>query len=112
MVKLDRDYVQNWSLPLDIWIILRTFVVVFAGRGVLIGLCCGLSFYAHFNRIKIGQALRSRLVLEGLLLLTGLTVPPQPDAIGHERPGRSFKIFASAFHALAVASPFVDGARR
>jgi len=33
MVKLDRDYVQNWSLPLDIWIILRTFVVVFAGRG-------------------------------------------------------------------------------
>ena len=33
MVKLDVEYVQKWSVLLDIWIILRTFVVVFAGRG-------------------------------------------------------------------------------
>jgi lipopolysaccharide/colanic/teichoic acid biosynthesis glycosyltransferase len=33
MVKLDREYVQNSSVLLDISIILRTFVVVFVGRG-------------------------------------------------------------------------------
>jgi exopolysaccharide biosynthesis polyprenyl glycosylphosphotransferase len=33
MVKLDRHYVQNWSLGLDLWIICRTFVVVLVGRG-------------------------------------------------------------------------------
>ena len=33
MVTLDLDYVQNWSLSLDMWIIFRTFVVVLLGRG-------------------------------------------------------------------------------
>jgi lipopolysaccharide/colanic/teichoic acid biosynthesis glycosyltransferase len=33
MVKLDRDYAQNWSLMGDLWIIMRTFVVVLVGRG-------------------------------------------------------------------------------
>jgi len=33
MVKLDRDYAQNWSLIGDLWIIMRTFVVVLIGRG-------------------------------------------------------------------------------
>jgi lipopolysaccharide/colanic/teichoic acid biosynthesis glycosyltransferase len=33
MVKLDREYVQNWSLGWDLWIIFRTFVVVLYGRG-------------------------------------------------------------------------------
>jgi len=33
MVKLDRDYVENWSLLQDLWIIARTFIVVLVGRG-------------------------------------------------------------------------------
>jgi lipopolysaccharide/colanic/teichoic acid biosynthesis glycosyltransferase len=33
MVKLDREYVENWSLFQDLWIIARTFVVVLVGRG-------------------------------------------------------------------------------
>jgi exopolysaccharide biosynthesis polyprenyl glycosylphosphotransferase len=33
MVKLDLDYVNHWSLTWDVWIIVRTFVVVLWGRG-------------------------------------------------------------------------------
>ncbi len=33
MIDLDLDYVQNWSLGRDLWIILKTFVVVLRGRG-------------------------------------------------------------------------------
>jgi lipopolysaccharide/colanic/teichoic acid biosynthesis glycosyltransferase len=33
MIKLDLDYVKNWSLMGDLRIILRTFVVVLVGRG-------------------------------------------------------------------------------
>jgi len=33
MVKLDRDYAQNWSLIGDLWIIMKTFLVVLLGRG-------------------------------------------------------------------------------
>ncbi len=33
MVKLDIDYVDNWSLAWDLWIIARTLVVVSVGRG-------------------------------------------------------------------------------
>ena len=33
MVKLDIDYVDQWSLAWDLWIILRTVVVVLVGRG-------------------------------------------------------------------------------
>jgi len=33
MVRLDLDYIENWSLINDLRIILRTFVVVFLGRG-------------------------------------------------------------------------------
>jgi len=33
MVKLDRDYVENWSLARDLRIIARTFIVVLGGRG-------------------------------------------------------------------------------
>ena len=33
MVQLDREYVQNWTLLGDLWIIMRTFVVVLLGRG-------------------------------------------------------------------------------
>lgn len=32
-VSLDVDYVRNWSILRDIWIIARTFIVVFARRG-------------------------------------------------------------------------------
>jgi lipopolysaccharide/colanic/teichoic acid biosynthesis glycosyltransferase len=33
MVKLDREYVQSWSLGWDLRIICQTFVVVLVGRG-------------------------------------------------------------------------------
>ena len=33
MVRLDVDYVKNWSLTKDLWIIFRTFLVVLGGRG-------------------------------------------------------------------------------
>ena len=33
MVRLDIDYVNRWSLIWDVWIIVRTFVVVLVGRG-------------------------------------------------------------------------------
>lgn len=33
MVKLDREYVENWSLARDLSIIARTFIVVLVGRG-------------------------------------------------------------------------------
>ena len=33
MVKLDADYVNNWSLAKDLWIILRTFRVVLGRHG-------------------------------------------------------------------------------
>jgi lipopolysaccharide/colanic/teichoic acid biosynthesis glycosyltransferase len=33
MIELDLDYVENWSLARDLWIIVRTFVVVLVGRG-------------------------------------------------------------------------------
>jgi lipopolysaccharide/colanic/teichoic acid biosynthesis glycosyltransferase len=33
MIELDTEYVRNWSLARDLWIILRTFVVVLVGRG-------------------------------------------------------------------------------
>jgi exopolysaccharide production protein ExoY len=32
-VSLDVDYVRNWSILRDIWIIARTFIVVFARKG-------------------------------------------------------------------------------
>ncbi len=33
MVKLDRDYVENWSFSRDLRIIARTFIVVLGGHG-------------------------------------------------------------------------------
>jgi exopolysaccharide biosynthesis polyprenyl glycosylphosphotransferase len=33
MVDLDLDYVRNWSLARDLWIICKTFVVVLRGKG-------------------------------------------------------------------------------
>jgi lipopolysaccharide/colanic/teichoic acid biosynthesis glycosyltransferase len=33
MVNLDVDYVKNWSLSKDLWIIFQTFLVVLGGRG-------------------------------------------------------------------------------
>ena len=33
MVKLDREYVENWSLIRDVCILVRTFIVVLVGRG-------------------------------------------------------------------------------
>ena len=33
MVRLDIDYVNHWSLTWDLWIIVRTVVVVLVGRG-------------------------------------------------------------------------------
>ena len=33
MVKLDREYVKNWSLARDVRILFRTFIVVLVGRG-------------------------------------------------------------------------------
>jgi lipopolysaccharide/colanic/teichoic acid biosynthesis glycosyltransferase len=33
MVRLDKYYLENWSLRLDLSILLKTFVVVLKGRG-------------------------------------------------------------------------------
>jgi lipopolysaccharide/colanic/teichoic acid biosynthesis glycosyltransferase len=33
MVELDLEYVENWSLGWDLWIICKTFLVVLLGRG-------------------------------------------------------------------------------
>jgi len=33
MVKLDREYVENWSMARDLRILVRTFIVVLVGRG-------------------------------------------------------------------------------
>ena len=33
MVELDLEYIENWSLHRDIWIICKTFLVVLFGRG-------------------------------------------------------------------------------
>jgi lipopolysaccharide/colanic/teichoic acid biosynthesis glycosyltransferase len=33
MIDLDLDYVRHWSLARDLWIILKTFLVVVRGRG-------------------------------------------------------------------------------
>jgi lipopolysaccharide/colanic/teichoic acid biosynthesis glycosyltransferase len=33
MIRLDLEYIENWSLSRDIWIICRTFVVVLLRRG-------------------------------------------------------------------------------
>jgi exopolysaccharide biosynthesis polyprenyl glycosylphosphotransferase len=33
MLDLDLDYIQNWSLARDLWIICKTFLVVVRGRG-------------------------------------------------------------------------------
>jgi len=33
MVEMDLEYARNWSVARDLWIILRTFVVVIRGRG-------------------------------------------------------------------------------
>jgi lipopolysaccharide/colanic/teichoic acid biosynthesis glycosyltransferase len=33
MLGLDREYVDRWSLGLDLKLLLRTVVVVLAGRG-------------------------------------------------------------------------------
>ena len=35
VVRLDMEYIQNWSLGLDIKILLKTFKVVLAGRGAM-----------------------------------------------------------------------------
>ncbi|WP_314743217.1 sugar transferase, partial [Treponema lecithinolyticum] len=32
-IMLDTYYTQNWSIWLDIWIILQTFIVVVTGKG-------------------------------------------------------------------------------
>lgn len=33
VVRLDRDYIENWSILLDIKIIAKTIIVVLKGRG-------------------------------------------------------------------------------
>ena len=33
VVKLDKDYIENWSIGLDIKILLKTVLVVFKGSG-------------------------------------------------------------------------------
>ena len=33
VVKLDREYIENWSIPLDIRILAKTLIVVMKGRG-------------------------------------------------------------------------------
>lgn len=33
VVRLDKDYIENWSIGLDIKILLKTVLVVFKGSG-------------------------------------------------------------------------------
>jgi lipopolysaccharide/colanic/teichoic acid biosynthesis glycosyltransferase len=33
VVRLDRDYIERWSVLLDVWILLRTIPAVLRGRG-------------------------------------------------------------------------------
>jgi lipopolysaccharide/colanic/teichoic acid biosynthesis glycosyltransferase len=33
MLHLDIDYIENWSLWLDLWIIWQTILVIFTGKG-------------------------------------------------------------------------------
>ena len=35
VVRLDREYIENWNLGLDVKILLKTVVVVIGGRGAL-----------------------------------------------------------------------------
>jgi lipopolysaccharide/colanic/teichoic acid biosynthesis glycosyltransferase len=32
-IQLDQFYIENWSLPLDLYILLRTFGTVLGGKG-------------------------------------------------------------------------------
>lgn len=34
-MSLDREYIENWSLALDLWILIRTVPAVFSGRGAI-----------------------------------------------------------------------------
>ena len=33
MIRLDLEYIERWSVPLDLLILLKTFSAVFVGRG-------------------------------------------------------------------------------
>lgn len=33
VVRLDREYIESWSLALDVKIMIKTILVVFKGRG-------------------------------------------------------------------------------
>jgi lipopolysaccharide/colanic/teichoic acid biosynthesis glycosyltransferase len=33
VVRLDREYIDQWSVPLDLWILLMTIPAVLKGRG-------------------------------------------------------------------------------
>ena len=33
VVKLDREYIENWSMSLDIKILFKTIIIVIKGRG-------------------------------------------------------------------------------
>ncbi len=34
-MSLDREYIENWSLGLDLWILIRTLPAVLSGRGAV-----------------------------------------------------------------------------
>jgi lipopolysaccharide/colanic/teichoic acid biosynthesis glycosyltransferase len=35
VVRLDREYIENWNVWLDVKILLKTVIVVIGGRGAL-----------------------------------------------------------------------------
>ena len=83
MLKLDLDYVDNWSLGRDLWIILRTFVVVTRRPGRLL------------SNGRLGLDLAVPLPTSWLLDLTGPEADcvSGPNEVAQDAPGSSFRIF-------------------
>ena len=88
MVKLDVDYVRNWSLTWDLWIIFRTFRVVLGRRWRLLSLV-----YHQIDRLSAPSDLK----LESPFRTSLQSFTPRLHRLSliafHESPGKSLRIF-------------------